>query len=130
MSAASGDQHQNGAVPSGPLPDIQENEPLNPPQPSEVKVTIRENPLKEQKPPMVKRDSRNESIQVNRKKKTVRKPREKFLISTCIILSSCVIILLVLLICQTYFSGECRSTDAGSFSECVHIYMQLNIHIL
>jgi hypothetical protein len=92
-------EHQNGALLRGPLPDIQENELLHV-APSEVKVIIRENPLQERP------STASKAAGTEEKEKKPRTPLEKFLISTCILLSSCVVVLLLLLMFQTYMTGD------------------------
>lgn len=94
---------QNGTLGRGPLPDIQENEPLNP-QSADVKVSIRENPKVDSK--QQSSLAKTVSTSTQKKSKTSRTQLERFLISTCILLSSCVVILLVLLMLQVYFTGE------------------------
>lgn len=101
QAAMSVPEHQNGALPrAAPLPDIQENEPLNA-APFEVKVTIRENPIQEKAA-----SSSTKSTATQKKEKKRRTQLERFLITTCILLSSCVVILLLLLMVQAYFSGK------------------------
>lgn len=109
MVLGASDQQQNGALPRGPLPDIQENEPLNPQPSSDVKVSIRDNSITD------KQSSLSIKIvgpQLEQEKKRLSKPPksqlERFLITTCILLSSCVCILLLLLMVQAYFTGECN----------------------
>lgn len=123
-AAAAVDQHQNGTLLRGPLQDIQENEPLNP-QPSEVKVTIRENSIQEKQTG----PSLNTVTDTHQNKvKPPRTPLERFLISTCILLSSCVCVLLLLLIVQAFFTGKKLLTlrSLGVISQRICIYTVCN----